>query len=265
MLTAVLHGKAGRVEVEGRAIGWRELFRQREDLLTGVLFGRLPYLSDGAQEQFLTLLLGAEIASELGTLQEITFWPKLRAGKYRGFVEPDVLMDYPNHQLLVEVKPPYSGSQRLEQWRAEVRALQQEDGDPKPIVLLALGRNPNHSSDMATSLQSEFSAVRLRVVCREWQEVMKGLTAILASADTRGAHIIEDWLQAFGLFGMTNECAPFIDLLPLAESNGRLLSALDSLKGWRSVSAVNADSKPIDWHSLMPLVKAFEKDENQWN
>lgn len=77
MLTAVLHGKAGRVEIDGHMVSWRELFRKREDLLTGVLFGRLSYLTDDAHGQVLSLMLGSDIACTLGALEAIEFWPKL--------------------------------------------------------------------------------------------------------------------------------------------------------------------------------------------
>ncbi|QWA30528.1 hypothetical protein [Pseudomonas sp. RC3H12] len=264
MLTAVLHGKAGRVEIEGRSIGWRELFRKREDLLTGVLFGRLSYLSDQAHDEVLSLLLGADIAKPLGRLQAIEFWPKLGAGKRKGFVEPDVLIDYSEHRVLVEVKPPHSGAQRLGQWRAEVEALLLEEDESRPVVLLALGRNSNHSSTWAASLQEEFIDAGLQVVCREWQEVVRGLAPILARAEERDSRILQDWLEAFGLFGMTNECAPFRDLLDLLSPKGQLDTSFDVLGGWRAVSASQLALPTIDWQSLMPLVHAFESDERKW-
>ncbi|MBA6098541.1 hypothetical protein H4C80_15580 [Pseudomonas juntendi] len=264
MLTAVLHGKAGRVEIDGQVISWRELFRKREDLLTGVLFGRLSYLSDDAHGQVLSLLLGAEIASALGALQAIEFWPKLGAGKRRGFVEPDVLIDYPKHQVLVEVKPPHAGTQRLAQWRAEVEALLLEEEESKPIVLLALGRNPNHSSELAAALQDEFADAGLQVVCREWGEVMRGLALILAKADVRDSRIIQDWLEAFSLFGVNNDCAPFSDLFNLLSPADQFSTSFDVLEDWRAISPRKMAQQAIDWQSMMPLVRALEADERRW-
>lgn len=78
-----------------------------------------------------------------------------------------MLIGYPKHRVLVEVKPPHAGTQRLAQWRAEVEALLLEE-EPKPIVLLALGRNSNHSSELVVALQDELAGEGLRVVCREW-------------------------------------------------------------------------------------------------
>ncbi|TFF41665.1 hypothetical protein [Pseudomonas sp. RIT623] len=231
MLTAILHGKAGRVGLDGQSLSWREVFRRREDLLSAVLFGRMPYLSDQAQAHFATLLLGQEIAQALGPLEDIAFWPKL--GKEgAGFVEPDVVIEYTQHRILVEVKPPAGGKQSLAQWRVELQALYLQDDDSKQTVLLALGNNPARWKQWVATLQSEYADRQLRVVCREWKALHKDLVAHSTRSQGRDARVYDEWLQAFRLFGMSVEALPFRDLLAPALRLGDLHCALDALRCW---------------------------------
>lgn len=235
MLTAILHGKAGRVEIDGHPISWRDLFRKREDLLTAVLFGRLPYLSEAAHDAFLSLLVGNEISDQLGQLRDIQFWPKLNSCKERRYVEPDLIIEYNDHRLLIEVKPPFGGIQSLSQWREEVRALQQQDDDPKQVVLVALGRNQPEWRSLAIKLEKEFPSLSLHVVCKEWPELLNGVRPMLEQAETRDARIFQDWLEAFYLFGMMNDMAPFSELLPLCSSAPDPRTFLVTLLSWTTV------------------------------
>ncbi|MDH1629679.1 hypothetical protein [Pseudomonas mosselii] len=234
MLTAILHGKAGRVALDGRSVSWREVFRQREDLLTAVLFGRMPYLSDEAQANVTSLLLGPDIAAALGPLDDIVFWPKLEK-EGRSFVEPDVVIEYPRCRVLVEVKPPAGGKQSLPQWREELQAFLAQENDPKQTVLLALGNNPAQWKSWAATLEAEFTDLSVRVVGREWRDLHLGLLAHKPLLQLRDARVYEEWLQAFSLFGMNVQPLPFTDLLASVGKIGDLRSALHTLECWPSL------------------------------
>lgn len=266
MLTAILHGKAGRVEVDGRSLSWRALFRKREDLLTSVLFGRLAYLSDRVHDAFLSALLGHDIAGELGQLRDIQFWPRLSENEGRNYVEPDVLIEYSQHRLLIEVKPPFGGVQSINQWRAEVQALYRQDDEPKKIILLAMGRNQQIWRDMADKLEGEFSAIALRVVCLEWPEFLRRLGPIRELADLRDERIFQDWFEAFRLFGMVSGTPPFSDLLHLCNSNEVLHKHLQLVRVWKlNAKALKPRASSQDWAALLPLAQRLEKDELvQW-
>lgn len=263
MLTAILHGKAGCIDIGGRSISWRSLFRKREDLLTSVLFGRMPYLSSRTHDAFLSALLGQELAGGLGQLRDIQFWPRLGEAEGRRYVEPDVLIEYLSHRLLIEVKPPFGGIQTLGQWRAEVRALHRQGYEPKNIILLALGRNQSEWQGLANKLEHEFSATALRVVCLEWPELLRRLNLIRDLADIRDERIFQDWFEAFRLFGMVKDTAPFSDLLALCEASQDLSSHFEFIRCWtitETIPTQTPSASTYDWGSLLPLARTLEKE-----
>lgn len=268
MLTAILHGKAGRVDIGGHSLSWRSLFRKREDLLTSVLFGRMPYLSDRTHDAFLSALLGQQLAGGLGQMSDIQFWPRLRETEGRKYVEPDVLIEYPRHRLLIEVKPPYGGMQTLGQWRAEVRALHKQGDEPKNIILLALGRNQLEWRSLADKLESEFSATALRVVCLDWPELLSRLDAIRDLADIRDERIFQDWFEAFRLFGMASDIAPFSELLTLCEASEDLSRHFELIRRWTDTGIIPTQTPGAstqDWGSLLPLAQTLAKEQLlQW-
>ena len=263
MLTAILHGKAGRVELDDQVLSWREVFREREDLLTSVFFGRLHYLSDDTQARALTLLVGPELSNSLGLLQEIEFWPRLKGVKGRQYVEPDVILHYPDHMLLVEVKPPFGGSQNKDQWLQEVQALNLHNNDEKSIILLALGRNVPTWQEEVGALEKVFANIGLRVVTQEWQALSDGLRSLAGVDDPRDDRVIKDWLGAFSLFGLTERVLPFSRLLtccmPTSPGVGLAL-----LQRWAAPSRIEISPREADWGPLVSLAATLEKDSMAW-
>ena len=265
MLTAILHGKAGRVELNGLPVSWRQLFRKREDLLTAVLFGRLPYLSDQAQEQILALLIGKSLAGKLGQLIDIRFWPKLDGTEGRKYVEPDVVLEFKQHLLLVEVKPPFGGMQSSKQWRNEILSLQSNNDDEKNIVLLALGRNMPSWRAMANELEYEFEELNLLIFCREWHDLLSAISYKRNEAVTRDAHVYADWFEAFHLFGMITATEPFSDLLPLCRPAEIFNDSFAVLQQWAPKAKIQHRTiAHLDWTPLLPLVRDLEQEKFQW-
>ncbi len=266
MLTAILHGKAGRVEIDGHQLSWRALFRKREDLLTSVLFGRMPYLSDCVHDAFLRALLGNEYAGDIGPLSDIQFWPRLSESEDRRYVEPDVLIEYPHHRLLIEVKPPFGGMQTSKQWRAEVQALHRQNDEPKQIILLALGRNHPKWRISADKLEREFTSIALRVVCLDWPELLRRLRLIRELADSRDERIFQDWFEAFRLFGMVSDTMPFSDLLPLCNEGESFRKSLELVQTWTVIAKIPTPSASTQaWAALLPITQLLDKEDLvQW-
>lgn len=207
MLQAVLRGKAGRVVQDGEATSWKELFRQREDLLTAAFFGRLTYLSGSCCRALVGSLFSMDVGES--PLRAIDFWPRLDADTLgRSHVEPDVLIFFDKVAVMVEVKPPLGAMQSREQWAAEIAAFSQAKraGEiPEGIESLhfvALGRNSAKWQTWCDSLVHASQDLPLRIACLEWQQVSDQVHSVLNDAQGTDASVLEDISQALSLFGI---------------------------------------------------------------
>jgi len=264
MLTAILHGKAGRVELEKEQLRWREVFQRNEDLLTSVFFGRLGYLSDDLQRQIMALLIGAPLADDLGVLQDLSFWPQLKGGDGRRYVEPDVLLSFERHLLVVEVKPPFGGKQYVEQWHAEIEALLRDNDEDKAIVFLALGRNMPDWRQQADEVELHFDDDGVQVMCREWRELLHGLHRLVDSAGLQDRRVLADWQDAFKLFGLREAVAPYAPLLKLSTDRPMHAADIDLLKRWQPPPDRQFATRKIDWQSLLPIATELEEGALKW-
>ncbi len=203
-----------------------------------------------------------------GAIESISFWPRLTGLANRSFVEPDVLITCENVIYLIEVKPPFTGQQSFEQWRAEIESLVLqkaiEDSDwvvRDRICFVALGRNVEDWRAMAIELEIEYAEDGLSIHALEWDDINHGVAKLLEVEEGRDATVYRDWLDAFSLFGLIDRPAPFEDLLPLL---GRISS------DWRQVFDIDARplSKSIeenaDWPSIMKLINRHTLEANLW-
>lgn len=258
MLKAILYGKAGRALLaEGIEQSWREIFQQREDLLTATFFGRLMYLSDAGRQRVLKLLT-PDFEEFPGSVKSISFWPRLTGHTGRSFVEPDVLINCENVAFLIEVKPPFVGQQSFEQWRVEIESLvlqkEKEDSEwniPDRICFVALGRNVKDWKATAIIFESEYADDGLSVHAIEWDNINHGIAALLEVEEGQDAFVYSDWIEAFSLFGLIDRPAPFDDLLPLARS-----ISSDWPRFFDSAAPVigGTAKEGADWSSIMGLV-----------
>jgi hypothetical protein len=236
MLTAITRGKAGRVRLPDACadVSWRDVFRQREDLLTAVFFGRMAYLSDVALERVMGALVGDATAGGLGAWVGIEFWPRLQRLDGRNWVEPDVLLRFERATVMVEVKPPFGGDQSAVQWKAELEALVaefQEVGSAAETVVhfVALGRTARVPEGALNDFDSkglfQFEAHRV-----EWDVLARCIAEWPTECLRTDAAVCGDWLEAFRLFGLGRRAAPSWNTLagwsaahPLSEALPRSL------------------------------------------
>jgi hypothetical protein len=209
MLTAIAHGKAGRIQMNGHEelVSWREVFRASEDLLTAVVFSRLRYLSPAGLQKVMNEFVGEDSAHSLGWLERIDFWPRLKRLDGRAWVEPDVLLRFSDAVVLVEVKPPFGGQQSLRQWQTEVQALvadYSKDDEPAPAVVhfIGFGRNTFEISD---TLYAEFDTdgvFDLVLHTQEWAEFARAVPNWRSESTGSDLAVFEDWLTALTMFGI---------------------------------------------------------------
>lgn len=283
MLTTIIKGKAGRVQLPGNdaSLSWREVFRRNEDLLTGVVFGRFRYLSKEALAAVMDSLLDGKASITLGELQSIELWPRLERLAGRSFVEPDVLLTFQGAAVLVEVKPPYGGEQYVGQWRAEIQALAAEyrakERDPMSAVhFVALGRNQRAQrsgeiEELRGELHGEFS---LTIQCREWEDLIDFVSTRQSAGVASDDAVFDDWMQAFDLFGLVPKTSPAAMWHSLVSWSGNRVPLLESLTAWPlrsrggNVADVSSSLTPnrhvVEWGELVrfstnhPLGRTYE-------
>ena len=251
MLHAVLHGKAGRIEIDGQNQSWRELFRQFEDLLTAVFVGRFQYLSDQGLTDVLNILLDGVDVESLGKLNSIEYWPKHEGVENRSFVEPDIIIRFSQAILLIEVKRP-DGIQSYLQWSDEMTALlaQDEVETKTNIVFLALGGVGSKWQEDARTLKESFSDINLSVCAKNWVDVNDEIRTLSERSDEqRDSCIYLDWLEAFQLYGLRTKVQPYLKLRSLYAPEGwRKLIALLPVRQIKPSQIFDGKSK---WDQLL--------------
>jgi hypothetical protein len=210
MLMTITRGKAGRVAIPGldATMGWRDVFRRNEDLLTGVLFSRMRFLSPHGLCQVMALLLGQDYAADLGEIESIDLWPRLENLTGRKWVEPDVLMRFARAFVLVELKPPFGGGQSTRQWTAEVEALMAEGelggaDQAGTLHFIALGNTGRRDGEVELLLKGVPDGVDIHVHCREWNPICQAVPNLANESKGADAAVFQDWLEAFSLFGLS--------------------------------------------------------------
>lgn len=277
MLTAITHGKAGRVRLpeSNRDVSWREVFREREDLLTAVLFGRFRYLSDAALGRVMSALVGEASAEELGQWQDIDFWPRLEGADDRRWVEPDVLLRFENALVMVEVKPPFGGDQSAAQWQAQLSALRAEVSGSetvgKSVVhFVALGRTSRVPVDALGDFNAD-NVFKLQVRRVEWDALAQHLPGWIAASDRTDAAVFADWNEAFALFGVRVVRPPrwemfftWLESHPVSPASRVPLRApLVTESAPVSMSASN--SRSLNWKRLADFAHTHCLELSPWN
>jgi len=216
MLKAILHGKAGRVEAnKGESVSWSSLFKAREDLLTSTVFERFAYLSDAVQIDFIKYCFKAAYGIapvNFGSFESITYWPRYTHEHEDGInqVEPDLVLNFEECNIIVEVKPPDGGDQYQWQWQKEIESfLQSDNKDEKPLYFLAIGRIEDvNAKQWSKHLLQVNQFGRLKgIAALKWSVVTEYIIYVLSTNDRipkQENRILNDILEGLSLYGLQN-------------------------------------------------------------
>jgi hypothetical protein len=232
VLNAIIHGKAGRINFDHDAssVSWRQLYQNREDLLTAAFFSRFTYLSGLLQHRLLKQWLGG--VGDFTTFEGIDYWPRYELNEYddRNFVEPDLLIRFSDCDLLVEVKPPQGGNQYIEQWKLEIEGYYAQELADKPLYFLAIGRVGNIVDELdITQYKNDKDFQKAAAI--EWQTIASQLRKLSLSGelDAQDSRIVKDMGNALSLYGIRAQNLDWSDLYKW--SSEQPLS-IDVLVGW---------------------------------
>lgn len=282
MLQAILHGKAGRIDVDkGPSISWHEVFKGREDLMTAAVFGRFAYLSSPMQATLMQRWLGVT-ESAFDDFEQIDFWPSFSLGNNdeRNRVEPDAVLNFSNATVILEIKPPEGGDQYIDQWQREIASyLQAEERSQLPLYFLAIGRIPSRAvvNDWIKKLNTEFESQLAGINALAWQPVINDILALDKGAlacepNQQDKRIIADILHVARLYQLKTQVYSWKTLLDHQLPRLSLQQPLLQDKPLAKVRAQPARACTVkpqrQWHDLLAFSVAHPmslKDINTWN
>jgi hypothetical protein len=222
MLSAILHGKAGRLaNVSNARDSWRSVFQTREDLLTATVFERLAYLDDSLFWNLLQLSIWPVLERQPSAgveLKELTFWPRLSINDEGSSVEPDIFMrftlgeDASHIAFIVEIK--IEGGHTAKQWANEWLWYQKNHSTDRDdeVYLLAVGglEQTNRSIEEKKAkemLKDGRYEPDLRVRFLDWEKLLKALIGVRKQRheDRRSLRILRDVQAALSLYGIRDD------------------------------------------------------------
>ena len=197
MLQALLHSKL-------KDSFKNSSFTPSEDALTSSVFGILQYLPDDTLWQIVRNSCGEGIENlpeTIGEIGYIDFWPKYRA--FEGttnsrYVEPDVLLITERYYVIIEAKKYDGSGQYLDQWKKEIRAINNED-DTKDILFVAMGGNSTLTHE-EIPIELKNNVVRNFIINRgSWFNLLNEIQKIERNNETN--RLVNDVTRAMNRHG----------------------------------------------------------------
>ncbi|WP_067587301.1 hypothetical protein [Endozoicomonas ascidiicola] len=254
MLHAILGNKAGRIEVDGKSISVREVYKEREDMITAAVISRIPYLSPDARASLFKLCLPTS-SKDYSEVLQVEFWPRL-ASIHQNQVEPDVIIKFDWGVLLIEAKRPSDGQQSTCQWFKEIASVSTDDDYKGEIVFLALGGKSVNNKVLLQELDAKLEYESYEISERHelsWTSLAGAITRLLdnddiLSSDTAILSDINSALELYGIFGR-----PSLRTLPKFDLSQR--DSLAWLMPWQ------ADDY---WQDLVQVKRINAKRISEW-
>lgn len=196
MLQALLNNKFPDINI------WKE------DLKTSTVLGNLIYLPSFTIYKILKRACAIKTPQNVGELCSYSFWSKYSADDESitnsRYVEPDVVFQFDQLDMIIEAKMSDYCGQYEEQWDKEVCSFCVEHGYSKPIILIALGGCTNLDPKDRTILFNNQS-INYSVYKCTWHSLLFTLDQEYhETQDRTHARILENIIWGLNMFGVHN-------------------------------------------------------------
>ena len=187
----------------------RKYFKTNEDSLTSFVFEKLSYLPNELFEFIIKNSVNDTLpVIDFKTINDIIFWPHWDSANTgnKKFVEPDVLLRFENHDVLIEAKRYDKNQQYSAQWRNEIIAYENEyKTDNKALVFIALGGINKYETE-----ELEVDGCEYNIYKCKWSSILNTIrkvkkqiepTCDLLNSNFTVNVILNDLIAIFQLFG----------------------------------------------------------------
>ena len=221
MLRAILGNKAGRVTINGQSVSVREIYKEREDMLTAAIISRVGYLSDAALNNLFNFIFESS-RFDFHLLNEIEFWPSF-SSSIQHRVEPDVILHFEWGIIVIEAKRPHNSFQDAKQWIKELESLPTSYRE-KEIYFLSLGgssiNNINELKRFERLIKTNANISlpeSIIMTYQTWEGLINHLQAIKDSGELNRSdgNIIADMIEALELYHVHANLYSLSSLKPL--------------------------------------------------
>ncbi|CDT66412.1 conserved hypothetical protein [Vibrio coralliirubri] len=256
MLRAILGNKSGRISVGAESVSVREVYKDREDMLTAAIISRVSYLSDEALNNLFRSIF-THSQQDFSELLDVEFWPNF-SSTLQSRVEPDVILHFEWGVMIIEAKRPHDSYQYAEQWIKELESLPSNYREGEIYFLSLGGSTVNNKVELARfrGLKDSYENVSIPdptfMAYQTWEGLIDYLQRSKDSGDLSRSDnkVIADMIEALELYHVHANIYSLSSLKPL-NINYSSLTNISNIGGISSISA--GEEKPITHLESLPI------------
>lgn len=258
MLRAILGNKSGRISVGGESISVREVYKDREDMLTAAIISRISYLSDKALTNlFQSIFTNSPL--DFSVLKEVEFWPNF-SSSIQNRVEPDVILHFDWGVMIIEAKRPHDSQQYAEQWIKELESLPSSYREGEIYFLSLGGSAANNAAELArfSNLKDSYKDISIPLTTFMTYQTWEGLIDYLQCSKDSGDldrsdnYVISDMIEALDLYHVHANIHSLSSLKPWNIKHSSITTITDTRN---TISVIEGETKRsanltiqrIDW------------------
>ncbi len=221
MLRAILGNKSGRITLGDASVSVREVYKDREDMLTAAIISRASYLSDISLYNIFSSIF-TDSSNDFSLLTEVEFWPNFTSSIQQR-VEPDVILHFDWGIMVIEAKRPHDSHQYAEQWIKELESLPLSYRE-RDIYFLSLGgSSANNIKELRRfePLRCSYKDISIPqpnlMTYQTWEGLINYLQITRDTGDLSRSdyNIISDMIKALELYHVHANVHSLLSLKPL--------------------------------------------------